>query len=76
MSWIKGRELHHFGQGRPSDFQSWRGEGAPRKRAPSKGNLKAKIYNVLDIGIPLHCDYFIRDDVNICFTLYKVEDNV
>ena len=29
------------------------------KRAPTKGNLKAKIFNLLGIGIyiPLHCDY-------------------
>ena len=49
--------------GRPSDFQSGgggtkkKGHFLEKKRAPTKGNLKANIYNLLDISIPLHCNY-------------------
>ena len=45
-----------------------------KKRAPTKGNLEAKINNVLDIGIiiPLHCGNISRDDFNISFYLYVI----
>ena len=47
---------YDFTQGRPSDFQSGGGHQQKRalsgkKRAPTVGNLKAKINNFLDIGI-------------------------
>ena len=69
-------------QGRPSDFQSGGGGHQEKralilekKRTPTKGNLKAKIYNFLDIGIyPYIVITIIRDDFNICFTLYTIQD--
>ena len=54
---VEENNLHHqHSQRRQSDFQNVEGASTKmgiflEKRAPSKGNLKAKIYNLLDVGI-------------------------
>ena len=64
---------------RRSDFQSGGGGHQQKrelsgKRGTSKGKSQSEIYNFYDIGIyPYDCGYNIRDDFNICFSLYMLK---
>ena len=52
-----------------------KGHFLEKKGYLQKGNLKAKIYNFLDIGVyPYIVITIIRVDFNICFTLYALQD--
>ena len=52
-----------------------KGHFLEKKRAPTKGNSQSEIYNFLDVGIyPYIVITIIRDNFNICFTLYTIQD--
>ena len=65
MAWLVIRAA-----GRRGDFEN----GGGGHLQSTVGNLKVKIYNFFRHWyIPLHCNY-IRDDLNICFSLYTIQD--
>ena len=64
--------MHHVSQGRPSNFQigGWQQQNfLEKKGAPSKRNLKAKIYICLDIGIYPYIAFTLSGMISIFVSL-------